>query len=121
MTVERQCRKCLDFFPATADYFYRTRTGLRARCKTCIDAQVKDYVEANKDWLYAYQRDWKQQNKRKVKRQRTRYYKLNRDAIKNKQAAWNKANRAKGRGYERGYRQRRKVRRFQGIIERVAI
>lgn len=110
------CRGCGETFPATTRYFYNSkRDGLRSRCKTCIDKQVKAYVEKNKDWLYAYQRDWKANNRSIVMKQRKRYYKKNRELLKVKRREYAKVNREKGRVYEASYKRRKKIAKIEAI------
>lgn len=111
--VKKRCNQCLEEYPATPEYFYRRYQRLRGQCKACVNAQVKTYVEANKQWLYPYQRDWKAKNKKRVKARHRAYYRKHKEALLTQRRAYGKATRVQGREYERRYRLRRKIERFE--------
>jgi hypothetical protein len=40
----KTCPECKEVFPATPEFFYRTRDGLRGKCKKCFDAYRKEWM-----------------------------------------------------------------------------
>lgn len=66
---QRMCSRCAEWFPETAEHFYRNRTrpdGLDIYCKACRCAIQRDYY-------------WRSRNA--IREQQTDYYQRNRPAI----------------------------------------
>ena len=69
----RICTQCKHKLPATHKYFYsdyRTKDGLQARCKTCMNTNHKKYYENHKEEIRAYKRKYKEKHKQRYKEQR---------------------------------------------------
>jgi len=62
----RKCSKCLEFFPATTEYFYRKGKGFDYYCKTCRNKQS-----------YKYQKQWRHtpEGLAVLRKARHKYYK----------------------------------------------
>lgn len=46
VACDQECSSCGQPWPLTSDYFHRDRskpTGFRARCRTCISNEARDY------------------------------------------------------------------------------
>lgn len=52
----KTCSRCGEEKPATTEYFYRHRNGLRAACKVCI----KQHYQANREKILEQQKQRKQ-------------------------------------------------------------
>lgn len=56
-TISRTCTVCGKTYPATAEYFGRTKntkSGLVAHCKACNAVRVKEWQHKNPDRVRAY-------------------------------------------------------------------
>lgn len=75
------CTKCLNEFPATAEYFHKNknmRDGLYSTCKTCRNADAHTEYAARKD----YYKEYANNNKDKLQEFRKQYNQTNKDKIK---------------------------------------
>jgi hypothetical protein len=90
--TDRQCSKCLNYFPSTLDYFHTegNNRGLRKECKACANARAKRWRETHKAYV-------QEQAKLKYAAGRVR------------SAAWRARNQERQREYNREYRKRKKV------------
>ena len=65
----KQCTKCFQFFPNTEEYFYKSKSGLRRQCKSCLYSLAKirksNNSEHYKEKQKEYSKKWKENNKEK--------------------------------------------------------
>jgi len=86
------CTKCGEELAATADNFYRLKTGkygLRPECKKCIAEYNKRYHEANREAIVKSNKQWREANREYGKL----YRKDNREPIAERVKLWREANR----------------------------
>ena len=60
------CSRCAEWFPPTAEHFYRNRTrhdGLDIYCKACRCAIQRDYYQRSQPMIRAQQTDYYQRNR----------------------------------------------------------
>lgn len=70
------CTRCGETFPATPEYFYKSKHGsygLRTRCKTCHKAEVRRYNIQNPEKHRERRRRYDEAH-REIKRERDRLY-----------------------------------------------
>lgn len=88
----KRCTKCGEYFPPTAEYFYRdkkSRDRLRSACKTCVNECIRVYRAANPNRVQERQRAYRAAN-------------LERELERNRE--WYEANKERVREYKRAYR-----------------
>jgi hypothetical protein len=93
----KKCSKCPNSYPATTEFFYKTKTGLEKQCKQCklsrqkerhvenkehIAERSKKYAEKNKDKISEYQKQHYEKNKESIQARHKKYREDNQDAIK---------------------------------------
>lgn len=74
----KRCSKCKQTFPATLEYFYKSKEckyGLRPDCKQCYDQRHKQYYEVHKTERQKSSIQYYHSNKRQRKRYRNQYHK----------------------------------------------
>ena len=59
----KTCTECKQDFPADVNYFYKSSTGLKAKCKKCYNFKSKPYREKNKEERLERARLWYSNNK----------------------------------------------------------
>jgi len=69
--MKKICSTCKKEYPATPEYFYRTKNikcGLVAQCKECkkeiYGSYYKKYRERNREWIREYMREWSRKKKK---------------------------------------------------------
>lgn len=90
--LEKQCSNCEEYFPATAEYFYRQKTapdGLMYSCKECRKAYMAERREANREDYRGYVRKWRERNRK----QHARYRENNRIRIRKREREYRARNR----------------------------
>ena len=74
------CTKCNVEYPATAEYFHRSKSGkygLTARCKKCISEYYYKYNAQHSQKRHQQSREWNQRNQARIREQhRQRKYGL---------------------------------------------
>ena len=68
-----ECSKCKTWYPATSEYFYKSKiysTGLSSQCKICINKHQKEYYNNNKEKIITRVRKYYQKNPDRAKNQK---------------------------------------------------
>lgn len=73
--------ECGKEYPATTEYFYRTKNRLTPRCRDCVKAQVLRYQSDNYEKARASSLRWKHENPEKHQESNHRWYKANPEKI----------------------------------------
>lgn len=61
----KRCSKCKKELPATTEFFYSLKHGLRSRCKECIKKSAKQHYQINREDILAYQKEYSNKEKQK--------------------------------------------------------
>jgi hypothetical protein len=88
----KKCTKCGVEKPATTEFFPKREKGLRATCKICTKAGIKNHYENNKERILERNKDYIKRNSEKVAEIRKEYYQSNKDAISEWQKKYNEEN-----------------------------
>lgn len=78
----KRCAKCKHEFPATSEFFHRSKyrtDGLYSYCKACACKRVRRYCEANRDKEHKRQKTWRKANLKNGARRQKRYIEANPD------------------------------------------
>ena len=117
----KTCKGCNEEFPATLEFFSKSRNSLRSKCKTCLNAENLAWRKANpeKQYLshknsvaknpkkyYAYKEKWKKANPEKVRDWQRAAYLKNIDKRIERSKEWRMSNPEKMRSYKRQRRAR---------------
>lgn len=76
----KQCRKCGNVFPATLEYFYKSKSGrygLDGRCKSCICQQQREWVKNNPERKKQQDKDYAAKNPERVAETKRRWARNN--------------------------------------------
>lgn len=87
------CSKCGENKPL--DCYHKDlgfKSGLKARCKSCISVEKKQYWSENKSSRRDYDRLYKEANKEAISNTRSTYYKNNREYIRRYSSEYSKNN-----------------------------
>lgn len=88
-TPQKRCTKCLQWFPATLQFFHKSRIGLCASCKECRskaakpynDARVEDrkrHYQEHREEIRAKQGQYRKDHPEKIKEQKRQEYQRHR-------------------------------------------
>lgn len=115
----KQCTKCVQWQPATTEYFFPRKTskdGLYPSCKACRKAydvankarrrqRLRGYRDANREKLTRYHQQYREENREKLTEHYRQYREINREklAVENHKAY--EANRGKYAERARKYRE----------------
>lgn len=96
MSNRKTCTHCSeskdeDCFDAFFDKS-RSKTRVRAHCKDCRRAKVRDYEKNNRDKKSAYNKKYIEKNLPKLQEKRRKYHKDNRAKILSYQKSWREDN-----------------------------
>jgi hypothetical protein len=72
----KQCTKCLSWFPPTTEYFYaykHVKSGLTARCKSCISSYQKSHNQTHKSQKAERDRRYRREHKEQINQTKARY------------------------------------------------
>jgi len=123
-TSEKRCTQCGNSYPATTEYFTRTKStkdGLHTKCKTCKRANNRAWWAANADDISerrkeaypqyaedrnAYHKEWRERNREKDLAQKKDQYWANREQNLATSKAWREKNREYKREQDKLYAQR---------------
>jgi 5-methylcytosine-specific restriction endonuclease McrA len=109
--LTKTCTKCGVEYPATAEHFYRDKTGkygLRGQCKLCVETRLRSYRqrpevrERTRELQRGrkeYKRAWQRANPDKQREYDARWYEKHRDEARSRNRARRRANRAYYRAY----------------------
>jgi 5-methylcytosine-specific restriction endonuclease McrA len=98
----KQCTKCREFKPATAEFFTRAKRGkfgFRAQCKACERA----YRVANREHRLAVDRAYHAANRERRNAESHAYHEANKERSRAKNRAWAAANAERNREAARSY------------------
>lgn len=98
---QKQCNKCNHFFPATLEFFHKSKGGLHACCKTCRNRSLKSYNDAHvedrkrryqehKEEINAKQREYREAHKEKVSERKRQNYQEHREEIRTQHTQYRK-------------------------------
>lgn len=97
------CSKCGEAKPATTEYFYRDKNGLRADCKAC----VSERAHTNREHKREYNRRRYKANAEQFRAQSRAWYEAHKDEIKRRAAQrtreWYAANKERAAQTKRAY------------------
>jgi hypothetical protein len=137
-SITKTCTKCGQTFPATAEYFYKARSGkygVASCCKTCwaedrrlyreknrerIAESKRQYQQTNQEKIAEYQRQWRENNRDKEIKHNREYYQANREKLKERSRQYHHAHREKIAQRSRKYREANKERKRVNHIRRKA-
>lgn len=103
--LSRTCTICKNEFPATLEYFYKTRNYLEGYCKQCRSLLGKVYREANKEKLKEKSKVYVEANKDKASLRGKASYMANPEQAKAKSKAYRKNNPEKVKATQKTWRQ----------------
>src|SRR2546430_6079983 len=106
-TPVKLCTKCHQSFPATFEYFYRTKNtkdGFQTPCKACHSA----YHATHKEHRKAYLEKYNQEHADELKEKRLQYYQENQEEILHQRAQHRKEHREAFRASRRKHYQEHK-------------
>lgn len=121
-TTFKRCTKCQTEYPATAEYFRRSRSnrgGLAARCKKCMNQEDRDYRAANQEKIAAQCHAYYVEHADKIKATARKHYEENKDRHVQLVNEWRAANPDKVRETRRKWstnnpeKERQKLRRWR--------
>ena len=97
----RACSKCEQLFPATLEFFWKSKTcvgGLQRAWKVCLRAEQREYSRENSEKIVARVKRWQQDNPDRLKHYRqTRIEKYGREKTRKAGREWARRNKEKGR------------------------
>ena len=77
--AQKTCKKCLDTLHVA--HFYKdksVKSGYRAKCKKCMNAEHTNYIKNNKENIQRQKNKWLAKNHDKIKKYHKEYKKLHR-------------------------------------------
>lgn len=80
----KECSKCGTVYPATDEYFGRTKKscdGLKKTCKVCISKYNKEYQIKNREKLVSNMKEYRENNKEQFKEMKRKYNEKNREKV----------------------------------------
>lgn len=92
MDKTKKCKTCGEEFPATTEYFRKTKDGLRGKCKNCTAEDKKQWDIKNKEHCSKYREDnakirseynkeYRKNNKERVSEYHKKYNQINKDVM----------------------------------------
>lgn len=98
ISVNRECKKCLEVFPLTLEYFYKSKNskgGFNTSCKDCVKEQAAKWRDSNPE---TYKKSYNKRDSRVEVQQRLRH--INEQRSKSgKYLEWQRKNKDKIKGY----------------------
>lgn len=93
----KQCTACMSVFPATLDYFHKSKyaDGFTAKCKSCRSTQRKKHYSKNKDRLLMQSREYYAANKLECRKRSEDWKRRNAEKYKSLVSAWKANNKDK--------------------------
>ena len=89
----KTCTKCGESKPATTEFWYKLRGGLRSDCKVCVIEQSRLWHVANREAHCDQMRLYYEAN-REAEHDRSRlYYEANREAVRERQRLYHEKKR----------------------------
>src|SRR5947209_1271383 len=103
-TPQKQCNRCQQSFPATLEFFHKSKGGLHACCKKCRNRSLKPYNDAHvedrkiryqehREEVSAKQKEYREANKVEISKQKRQSYQEHRKEIRAQHTQYRKANR----------------------------
>lgn len=89
-------------YPATAEYFYRSKGGkygLAAKCKKCSSARTREWNNSNRERKAERNRQYYQANKEKRAEYNREYHQANKEKTRERSRRWREANKERKRLY----------------------
>lgn len=111
MCEMKACTKCKGEFPATTDYFHKTRntkSGLRGSCKKCENESIAAYYVANRESRLEYHKQWSKDNKESIAKRKKKYRKDNIEKLAEYKKQYCKNNRKLVQERSKEYREKNK-------------
>src|SRR5947209_2494181 len=103
-TPQKQCNRCQQSFPATLEFFHKSKGGLHACCKKCRNRSLKPYNDAHvedrkiryqehREEVSAKQKEYREANKVEISKQKRQSYQEHRKEIRAQHTQYRKAHR----------------------------
>lgn len=106
-TTLKRCSKCGVSYPATAEYFHRSKAhkgGFVSRCKLCIVAYRREYNAENSEMRAEYTRQYAKEHSEWKTAYDHQYYKDNNDNVRARTREYKRSHAEYEREYQRQYR-----------------
>lgn len=88
----KRCSKCLQEYPETTEFFYKTKYGLNSQCIACRKAYLRDYYKAHSEEIKSHAAEWAKGNHDKRLAIQRRYRESNRDLLRDKSRQYMRLN-----------------------------
>lgn len=88
----KRCSKCLQEYPETTEFFYKTKYGLNGQCIACRKAYLRDYYKAHSEEIKSHAAEWAKGNHDKRLAIQRRYRESNRDLLRDKSRQYMRLN-----------------------------
>lgn len=102
----KKCVKCGKEYPATSEYFGKTKqsaSGLKGTCKKCLYAYNKIYHDKNKEELILKRRIYYQENKKLLYDKKKEYTKKNKEKVAETAKRYKEQNKEKLKEWQNKY------------------
>ena len=76
------CSKCKRELPATNEFFHRIKSGLRSRCKKCMNQYYQEYYQKHKGEISLRMKRYYQKHKGEISLVRKRYWRNHKEEKK---------------------------------------
>ena len=105
--ITKKCTKCEQEFPATTEFFYRSKTakdGFYSSCRACRRA----YYEQNKEKIAKYKKTYREENKEKISKYHKTYREENKEKIAKREKIYREQNKEEISKQRKTYQEKRK-------------
>lgn len=102
MNKTKECKICLEYYPATTEYFYKNKSskdGLHPWCKKCTKEKSLKRFEDNREEDNMRRKKWYEENKEHTLDRQKATNEKNKENNKIHQSKWRKENKGKVKFY----------------------